>query len=276
MKRYIFKSGLDIIAPLKCGTRWLDGFDVENRIDTYSIGIEDLKENIHSGTTFIWRPVKEHFLSAIETDYHVEPDRTDIWESIVHYQKYGGHWYPYLYKKLYPIWKKTRFRFWKLRALSELNEIASSMPYHFNKYDFIVPKGYSTADEALNSLSPNHTNRLNKFIGDEEKLLKLMIEPQYGEKSWEDYSDLEDSLFKMKCKVKDMGAEIKLFEERMDKKMEIQKTQNLDLDIRIRHLKTQNLDLDIRIRHLKDSNTKLQAKLEYSESIIGKLPIKLI
>jgi len=262
MKRYIFKSGLDIIAPLKCGTRWLDGFDVENRIDTYAFGMEELKENIHSGTTFIWRPVREHFLSAIETDYYVEPDRTDIWESIVHYQKYGGHWYPYLYKKLYPIWKKTRFRFWKLRALSELNEVAASMPYHFKQYHFIVPKGYSTAEEALNSLPSKHTNRLNKLIGDEEKLLKLMVEPQYSEKSWEDYSDLEDSILEMKCKVKDMEAEVKLFEESLNRKLEIQKTRNLDLDIQI--------------RELKGLNKILQSKLEYSESVIGKLPIKLI
>jgi hypothetical protein len=262
MKRYIYSSGLDIIAPLKCGTRWLEDFDKENRIQIIGLHPTDLPNHIHSGTTFIWRPVREHFLSAIETDYYVEPDRTDMWESILHYQEYGGHWYPYLYKKLYPIWKKTRFRFWKLRALSELNEVAAAMPYHFKQYHFIVPKGYSTAEEAINSLPSKHTNRLNKLIGDEEKWLQLMVEPQYSEKSWEDYSDLEDSLFKMKCKVKDMEAEVKLFEERMNRKLEIQKTRNLDLDIQI--------------RELKDSNLKLQAKLDYSESVFGKIPIKLI
>jgi hypothetical protein len=29
LKRYVFKSGLDIIAPRKCGTRWLESLDWE-------------------------------------------------------------------------------------------------------------------------------------------------------------------------------------------------------------------------------------------------------
>jgi hypothetical protein len=255
MKRYIFKSGLDIVAPLKCGTRWLEGLDVENRIDTYSFGIEDLKENIHSGTTFIWRGVREHFLSAIETDYHIEPDRTDIWESILYYQKYGGHWYPYLYKKLYPIWKKTRFRFWKLRALSELNEVASVIPYHFKKYHFIVPKGFSTAEEALNSLSSKHTTRLERLIGDEEKWLQLMVEPQYSERSWEDYSDLEDSRLKMLGEVMNLKAEIELNDRTYLNSLESQR---------------------IQIRELEKSNYKLQAKLDYTENLLGGKLNKLI
>jgi hypothetical protein len=266
MKRYIYKSGLDIIAPLKCGTRWLDGFDVENRIDTYSIGIEDLKENIHSGTTFIWRGVREHFLSAIETDYYVEPDRTDIWESILHYQKYGGHWYPYLYKKLYHIWKKTHFRFWKLRGLSELNDIASIMPYNFKQYHFIVPEGYSSAEQSINSLSFKHLNRLEKLISEEEKWLKLMVEPQYSEKGWEEYSDLEDSNFQMKCKVKDMEAEVKLINETLVNQLELQRINNSEL----------TNGLYTKIQELKQQNKKLQSKLDYTESVIGKLPKKLI
>jgi hypothetical protein len=262
LKRYIYKSGLDIVAPLKCGTRWLEEFDVENRIDNYIISVDDLKENIHSGTTFIWRPVREHFVSAIETDYWVEPDRNDIWESILHYQKYGGHWYPYLYKKLYPIWKKTRFRFWKLRGLSELNDIASTMPYNFKQYHFIVPEGYSSAEQAINSLSSKHTTQLEKLIGDEEKWLELMIEPQYSEKSWEEYSDLEDSNFQMKCKVKDFEAEVKLFEESVNRKLEIQKERNSQFEIKIKELNI--------------LNKILQSKLDYTELMMGKAPTKLI
>jgi hypothetical protein len=76
IKRYIYKSGLDIVAPLKCGTRWLEGLDVENRISTFSFTIADLQKHIHSGTTFIWRPVKEHMVSALKTELVTCPEKT--------------------------------------------------------------------------------------------------------------------------------------------------------------------------------------------------------
>jgi hypothetical protein len=253
LKRYIYKSGLDVIAPLKCGTRWLEYLDVENRIDTFGLHITDLKEHIHSGTTFIWRGVREHFVSAVQTEWSMAPDRS-IWDIITQMESGEcGHWNPNLYRELYPLWEKTPFRFHKLRALSELTPTANELGYTTSQYAFPKPIEWDTVEAALSSLSPKHTIRINRFIDDEETRLKWMLKPQYSKKSWEDYSDLEDSLLEMKIRVKDMEAEVS----------------------RVTDSKWAE-GLKSMIRELRESNTNLQAKLDYSESVFGKVPIKLI
>jgi hypothetical protein len=254
LKRYVFKSGLDIIAPRKCGTRWLESLDWEldnnkNTIEVY----KNLSKHIHNGTIFIWRPVREHMLSALKTElsfYHTEKSPFDI----VTEMEAGicDHWYPYLYKELYPIWSNTPFRFLKLRALSELN---SSQPPSTTTYEFNVPEKWDSIEAALNTLSPKHLIRLNKLISDEEKWLKLMIEPQYSGRSWEEYSDLEDSFFKMRSNVIDL-------EEMVNKIIDLKKE---DAD-KFRTI----------IRELENSNTKLGVKIRYAELVIGKLRTKLI
>ena len=269
LKRYIWESGLDIIAPLKCGTRWLEEFDIDTRISRFDIYIDfdypspaadgvhplHLKENIHSGTTFIWRPVREHFLSAIKSELHLYPEKS-ILDIVMEIQSGTcDHWYPHLYKKLYPIWSSTPFRFHKLRALSLLNTSPEKSKWNSTMYDnhLLTKTNWDSVESALSSLSPKHTKRLERLIDEEEKWLKLMIEPQYSGKDWEAYSDLEDSNLEMKCKVMDMDAEMR----------------------RVTYSKL-FIGFHATIRELIESNTKLQAKLDYTESLIGKLPKKLI
>ena len=244
LKRYIFESGLDVIAPLKCGTRWLEGLDVENHTHCYSFDVIELSSHIHSGTTFIWRGVREHFLSAIKTELAIYPEKTPLDIATEMESGICDHWYPYLYKELYTLWSKTPFQFYKLRALSLLTPSASEMEYISTLYHFSLPTQWKSVEEVLSSLSPKHIIRLEKLISEEEKWLKLMIEPQYNKKNWEEYSDLEDEVLDIKCKIMDMEAEVS--------------------------------DLQTKIRELMKSNTKLQAKLDYTESVIGKLPTKLI
>lgn len=253
LKRYIFKSGLDIIAPAKCGTRWLEYLDVENRIQKFGLHPTDLPQHIHSGTTFIWRPVREHFLSAVRTEISTAPNKTildvvtNIEEGLCH------HWYSYLYKELYPLWEKTGFRFHKLRALSELTPSAGELKWNSTMYAFPLPTEWESVEEALNSLSPKHTIRLERLISDEDKWLKSMLQSQYSKKDWEAYSDLEDELLSMKCKLKDLSSEVSRI---TDSKL---------------FIGFQNT-----IKTLRESNTKLQAKLDYTEQMMGKPPIKLI
>ena len=253
LKRYIFKSGLDIIAPLKCGTRWLEGFDVENCIDTFGLHITDLPQHIHSGTTFIWRPVREHFISAVQTEWSMAPDR-DILDIITQIESGEcGHWNPHLYRKLYPLWEKTEFRFHKLRALSLLTPSASEMEYTTSLYSFPKPIGYDSVEDALSSISPKHTIRINRFVGDEETRLKSMLKAQYIGRTWEEYSELEDSLLKVKCRVRDLEAEV-------DK---------------INNYKIVK-DLQFKLMESNKLNMILQSKLDYTEMVMGKPPIKLI
>ena len=175
LKRYIFKSGLDIIAPYKCGTRWLEKLDVGERISTFSFDITDLQKNIHSGTTFIWRPVREHFISAIKTESASDPFRSI--SNIITEIKSGicAHWYPHLYSELYPIWEKTGFRFHNLRALSELTPTARELEWTSNMYSFSLPNKWDSVESALSLLSTKDTIELERLISEEEEWLKSMI-----------------------------------------------------------------------------------------------------
>jgi hypothetical protein len=253
LKRYIYKSGLDVIAPLKCGTRWLEGLDIDTRTHRITFDTSELSPHIHSGTTFIWRPVREHFHSAIKTELSICPEKTPF--DVITEIESGtcDHWYPHLYKEVYTIWEKTPFRFHKLRALSLLTPNAKELDYGSNWYDFKLPIEYNTIEKILNTLSPKHIIRLEKLISEEEKWLKKMLKPQYSKKSWEEYSDLEDSNLEIKCRVKDMETEMRRI---TDSKLFI--------------------GFQATIRELMESNTKLQSKLDYTESVIGKLPKKLI
>jgi hypothetical protein len=253
LKRYIYKNGLDIVAPLKCGTRWLEGLDVDTRISRTTFTNSDLKEHIHSGTTFICRGVRKHFLSALKTELFICPEKTPL--DIVIEMESGicDHWYPHLYRELYPIWEKTGFRFHKLRALSELTPTAPALKYISTEHEFRLSTEWSSVESILSSLSPKHLIRLERLISDEEKWLKSMLKPQYSERSWEEYSDLEDSILEMKIRVKDMEMEVS----------------------RIRDSKLWN-DFEKTIRELRISNNKLQAKLDYTEWVMKKLPTKLI
>jgi hypothetical protein len=202
LKRYIYGNGLDIVAPLKCGTRWLEGLDTENRLNLSEgngFHMDNMDGNIHSGTTFIWRPVREHIKSAIQTELAMRKPLIDLITELE--EDMCDHWSPYLYQKIYPLWERLRFRFWKLRNISSLSKEAESMDYNSHRYDFKLPKVYTDVDSAINSLSPKHKIRLERMISEEEKYLKLMIEPQYSGKSWEEYSNLEDELFDCKCKL---------------------------------------------------------------------------
>ena len=267
LKRYMYKSGLDIVAPLKCGTRWLEGLDVEERTYRYDIHMDELSSHIHSGTIFIWRPVREHMLSALKTEFslhHTEKSPFDI----VTEMEAGicDHWYPHLYRELYTIWSKTPFRFHKLRALSELTPTAGKCEFTSTAYRFNLPTQWDSIESILSSLSPKHLIRLNKLIGDEDKWLKSMLKAQYIGRTWEEYSELEDSRLEMLCKSMDLKAEVELLNETLVNQLKLQRTNHLKL----------TKSLYDKINELNESNTKLESKVEYAESLLGRKAVKLI
>lgn len=186
LKRYVFNNGLDIVAPPKCGTRWLEGLDVNNRISKTYFDISELGNNLHSNTTFIWRPVREHFISALETDVKMVGDIRKVelyYESLI-----SEHWYPYLYKELYPFWETYGFHFRKLRSISNLNSEAEDTEYGIARYKF------NTNENCINNLSNDVLDRINILINNETKYLDSMISKQYSNYGWKEYSKLEDDV----------------------------------------------------------------------------------
>lgn len=186
LKRYIFNNGLDIVAPPKCGTRWLEGLDVNNRISRTHFHISELGNNIHSNTTFIWRPVREHFISALETDMKTIGDIRKVelyYESLI-----SEHWYPYLYKELYSFWQTYGFKFRKLRSISTLNSEAQNTEYGIDRYKFDTDKN------CVDIMSIDVLDRINILIDSETKYLDTMISKQYSTYGWKEYSKLEDDI----------------------------------------------------------------------------------
>jgi hypothetical protein len=258
-KRYIFKSGLDIIAPLKCGTRWLNEFNIKERIDMLQFASydEELAQNIHSDITFIWRPVREHFISAIQTEWTLSPNK-DIWDIITE-MEFGTcfHWYPYLYKKLYPLWLKFGFKFYKLRALSQLTPSASEHKWTSNLYKMHFPIEHITVEEALKSLSPEQSIKIQNLISEEENWLKLMIKSQYSQKTGEDYSNLEDSMLETKCKVMDLEDNfLKIKCNVMDLEDKVLSLENMALKMKDHNTKIKRYNIE-----LKDKVVELENKL---------------
>jgi hypothetical protein len=194
IKRYIFKNGLDLIAPGKCGTRWLSSIDDTHLIETIHLNVYELKDNVHSDTIFVWRPIEEHILSAINTDMGCTPKSISEILYDLENEK-SRHWYPFLYKQVYDSWCIHKFRFVKLRQLSELFPIDMVPTYSYNKYEFIK------VDCVL-------SNKLNRLAEMDSKYLETMISHQYSQYDWNDYSKLEDKNLLQVDKIKKLEYEI--------------------------------------------------------------------
>ena len=228
----------------------LNEFNIEERTDMLQFATydEELVQNIHSGISFIYRPVREHFISALQTEWNESPNK-DIWDIITEMELgICLHWYPHLYKKLYPLWLKFGFKFYKLRALSQLTLSTSERKWTSNLYKMHLPIEHVTVEEALKSLSPEQSIKIQELISEEENWLKLMIDAQYSGHTGGEYSDLEDNFLKMKCKVIDLEDKILSLEDTA-LKMQSWNTKVKDHNI---NLERHNIYLEGEIIKLKD------------------------
>ncbi len=66
LKRFSYKNGLDIIAPCKCGTRWLER--KTNPINIIGYLHTDFIQNINAQTYWVYRNGNEHLLSALKNE----------------------------------------------------------------------------------------------------------------------------------------------------------------------------------------------------------------
>ena len=121
LKRFTYENGLDIIAPLKCGTRWLEN-------ETNPIKIEELSttykiENITKNTYWVYRVGREHLVSALRTEIRTalefQEDNTDsIVDGFI--KGMGTHWSPILFRYMYSYWNRIEFNVIELNHLSNL------------------------------------------------------------------------------------------------------------------------------------------------------------
>ena len=173
LKRYKYKGGLDIIAPLKCGTRWLEGLDNGSIVHKADFGLRELSDNVHSGTTFIYRPVVEHLKSALTTELCMGMDIKSIINGIKFERL--NHWSPSMYKNLYPLWEIHRFKFCSLKELSNITNTSHTLEYTSSNYTFELPTQWDSIDAVFESFPHNDIEKLKRAVMNEEMWLSMMV-----------------------------------------------------------------------------------------------------
>jgi hypothetical protein len=143
-QRFIYDDGMDILSPLKCGTRWLQHNTTPKEVITYgfkeAIGAFRPEYQLTKDTIWVYRSPDEHLVSALHTEIpsNVNYDNHTVSESInkvvtSFLNGSGAHWSPTLFKGMYELRKRYGFRICKLSKLSTL--FSSDIRYN--------PKDYS-------------------------------------------------------------------------------------------------------------------------------------
>lgn len=162
-----------ILAPSKCGTRYLRKVYSDKRFD---INVD----NINNITHIIVRNPYEHFESALHTEYINYKTTNDTMDGVHHIMdgvitSNGiGHWHPQLYRFLYSIFNKNKSI--KVIDLSKLSSFLKSegydMMYDKSEYDWSSFSHWKSKEEVISDLKIEFKNEF-KII--EDKLQSELI-----------------------------------------------------------------------------------------------------
>lgn len=166
LKRYWYKDGVSVLAPLKCGTRWLN--DYTNPLAWTRIGchteINKEKYDEKRLIYFIYREPEEHFITAFHTEvltYARENmlEKLDL-KPVVNTFKtnYAEHWSTNMWETLYNdiLKTKNKFEFVNLKNLSSLFD--NKYPYNRTEFDFLNNKLHLTKKELLIKIKKEFPN----------------------------------------------------------------------------------------------------------------------
>lgn len=182
-KRFQYINGLDIIAPLKHGTRWLDEETNPIKIIEDPLSRINLqKYPITEKTYWIYRDAKEHLLSALMTEIRVAIEfETDDIQTIINKFINGTatHWSPHTFKTMYQYWNKYNFISIHLSNISLLFDVRfDKEKYEMNgytktKYDVNHIMEMIDTDVLMNLLvlSESDSNYLNLILSNTRKLI---------------------------------------------------------------------------------------------------------
>jgi hypothetical protein len=194
VRKFSYTDNFDVIAPLKCGTRWLEKNTNPNHIE--EIRYEELFNKPYKEKTFfIYRDILEHFKSGLYTEYlwfnyasipNTPTFNLKLKKHTIHFDKYkninelfkkltiyGGHFIPNLWEKMYH--NKSNFIFTKL---GDLKNIFDDENMSYDPTDFDFSKEYNdlpTKEEVFNMLSENDLDKLNKIIEKENYYLNEIL-----------------------------------------------------------------------------------------------------
>ena len=134
LKRFTYENGLDIITPLKCGTRWLE--EKTNPIKIEELWLPTNKiQRITKDTYWVYRVSREHLVSALRTEIRTALEfQEDNIDSIVDgfIKGMGTHWSPILFTYMYSYWNRIEFN---VIELNDLSNLFVGVEYDSKNYD---------------------------------------------------------------------------------------------------------------------------------------------
>jgi hypothetical protein len=136
-KRFQYQNGLDIIAPLKHGTRWLEEetnptLIIEDPLSRRNIS----KYQITTDVYWIYREPTEHLLSALMTEIRTS---IEFYDGDIDYiinsflNGVGTHWSPYTFRTMYSCWNRFKFKPIHLSNISTL--FSAEINFDKSKYE---------------------------------------------------------------------------------------------------------------------------------------------
>lgn len=210
LKRFKYETGLDIIAPLKHGTRWLEE-------ETNPIVIEErlylqngIKE-ITNKTYWIYREPKKHMVSALRTEIRtcIEYGEGDV-DSIIdsYINGCGTHWSKELYKYVYRYWNDVGFN---LIHLNDLSNLFPEIEYTSTKYDMTnFEKAKHTTEDIIEMVGSTKINELYRLCDEDEMWLNRILNNERGLSSYDVVIEQQKQINKLNgdiWKIKNISKE---------------------------------------------------------------------
>ena len=201
---FSYTDKFDVIAPLKCGTRWLKKYTSPDSIEEIKFRQFEKIKNSKDNCFLLYRDIKEHFISALYTEYlwfnytPIENSPTaeyqcsteelnkiksktadfDKYKNINELFKklttYGGQFTPNFWETFY---KKNNINNFKLIHLDNLSSLFEKKIL-FDKTEFDFSKEYlnhPTKEDVYNMLSSDQLDILNKIIEKETHYLNEIL-----------------------------------------------------------------------------------------------------
>lgn len=163
-----------ILAPLKCGTRYLRTLELPfNTIDMNSKNWNEIYD-IDWQMIVIRNPI-EHLKSALQTELLNLYNGHRLWEGMTtkmvierFLSDYGcDHWCGSMYKKFYELWIHKNKSI-KIVDLKDLSYFISNMgyykPYDKQKFDFTNRNIWYSKDDIMKMIENDYTDYYNQLI----------------------------------------------------------------------------------------------------------------
>jgi hypothetical protein len=201
LTRFRYSNGLDIIAPLKHGTRWLEEKTNPLSFKT-NLHIRGEIEGITKETYWVYREPRKHLVSALRTEIRtaIEFDKDDT-DSIMDdfINGMGSHWHPELYKYVYSYWNNINFN---LIHLNDLSNLFPGIEYDSTQYDMpYYFKAKHTTEDIIELIGSTKMNEFYTICDENELWLKRMLNNEKGLSTYDVFLHQEKIILNLNTEI---------------------------------------------------------------------------